>query len=200
MSGELKIRTAGIADAAELLKIYAPYVENTAISFEYEVPSVEEFRDRIRKTLERYPYIVAEKNGEILGYAYVSTFHARRAYDWSVETSIYIRQDQKGRGLGKKMYLALEDILKKQHVSNLYACIAYTEQEDAHLTNDSMRFHAHLGYRLAGTFRKCGYKFGKWYDMIWMEKMIGEHPDEPEEFIRFPELSDKSCFRGKAML
>lgn len=190
MSGELKIRTAGIEDAAELLKIYAPYVENTAISFEYEVPSVDEFRDRIRKTLERYPYIVAEKNGEILGYAYVSAFHARRAYDWSVETSIYIRRDQKGHGFGKKLYLALEDILEKQHVSNLYACIACTEEEDIHLTNDSMHFHEHLGYRLAGTFRKCGYKFGKWYDMIWMEKMIGEHPDEPEEFICFPELSD----------
>lgn len=188
MSDEVKIRTADMGDAEELLKIYAPYVENTAISFEYEVPSVDEFRDRIRKTLERYPYIVAENNGEILGYAYVSVFHARKAYDWSVETSIYIRQDQKGRGLGKKLYLAIEDILKKQHVSNLYACIAYTEQEDEHLTNDSMRFHEHLGYRLAGTFRKCGYKFEKWYDMIWMEKMIGEHPDEPEEFICFPEL------------
>lgn len=188
MSDEVKIRTADIGDAEELLKIYAPYVENTAISFEYEVPSVDEFRDRIRKTLERYPYIVAEKNGEILGYAYVSVFHARKAYDWSVETSIYIRLDQKGRGLGKKLYLAIEDILKKQHVSNLYACIAYTEQEDEHLTNDSMRFHEHLGYRLAGTFRKCGYKFGKWYDMIWMEKMIGKHPNEPEEFIAFSEF------------
>lgn len=185
MNSELNIRTARPEDAEELLKIYAPYVEDTAISFEYEVPSTEEFRGRIMRTLERYPYIVVEKEGKILGYAYASVFHARKAYDWAVETSIYVQKDCRGYGCGRELYLHLEELLRKQHVSNLYACIAYIETEDEHLTNDSMHFHEHLGYKLAGIFRKCGYKFGKWYDMIWMEKMIGEHPDAPEEFVPF---------------
>lgn len=188
MSDGLKFRTAKAEDAEALLKIYAPYVKDTAISFEYEVPSVEEFGGRIARTLERYPYIVAEKDGVIMGYAYVSTFHERKAYDWAVETSIYMRRECRGNGYGRQLYQALEDILKKQHVSNLYACIAYVEPEDEHLTNASMHFHERLGYKLTGTFKKCGYKFNKWYDMIWMEKIIGEHPENPEPFIPFCEL------------
>lgn len=171
-----------------MLKIYAHYVVNTAISFEYEVPSEEEFRERIESTLKRYPYIVAEQEGHIIGYAYVSIFHERKAYDWAVETSIYVDKDYKRSGCGKLLYQALEKVLKKQHISNLYACIAYTEQEDEHLTNDSMHFHEHLGYELVGTFKQCGYKFNKWYDMIWMEKIIGEHPEMPEAFIPFSAL------------
>ena len=189
MNNECTIRIATPEDAAEILKIYAPYVEDTAISFEYEVPSVDEFRDRIERTLERYPYIVAEQDDRIIGYAYVSTFHERKAYDWAVETSIYVDKNCKRNGCGMQLYQALEKILKKQHISNLYACIAYTKQEDEHLTNDSMHFHEHLGYELVGTFKQCGYKFNKWYDMIWMEKMIGEHPEMPEAFIPFSVLN-----------
>lgn len=188
MNNECTIRIATPEDAAEILKIYAPYVEDTAISFEYEVPSVDEFRDRIERTLERYPYIVAEQDDRIIGYAYVSIFHERKAYDWAVETSIYVDKNCKRSGCGMQLYQALEKILKKQHISNLYACIAYTEQEDEHLTNDSMHFHEHLGYELVGTFKQCGYKFNKWYDMIWMEKIIGEHPEMPEAFIPFSAL------------
>ena len=189
MNTTVMIRLATPKDAAEMLKIYAHYVVNTGISFEYEVPSEEEFRERIESTLKRYPYIVAEQEGRIIGYAYVSIFHERKAYDWTVETSIYVDKDYKRSGCGKLLYQALEKILKKQHISNLYACIAYTEQEDEHLTNDSMHFHEHLGYELVGTFKQCGYKFNKWYDMIWMEKMIGEHPEMPEAFIPFSVLN-----------
>ena len=146
------------------------------------------------KGLKRYPYIVAEQEGHIIGYAYVSIFHERKAYDWAVETSIYVDKDYKRSGCGKLLYQALEKILKKQHISNLYACIAYTEQEDEHLTNDSMHFHEHLGYELVGTFKQCGYKFNKWYDMIWMEKMIGEHPENPEAFIPFSEMDVREIF------
>lgn len=188
MNTTVMIRLATPKDAAEILKIYAPYVEDTAISFEYEVPSVDEFRDRIERTLERYPYIVAEQDDRIIGYAYVSIFHERKAYDWAVETSIYVDKNCKRNGCGMQLYQALEKILKKQHISNLYACIAYTEQEDERLTNDSMHFHEHLGYELVGTFKQCGYKFNKWYDMIWMEKIIGEHPEMPEAFIPFSAL------------
>ena len=188
--GEMKIRLriAEPEDAEEILAVYAPYVEQTAITFEYEVPTVEEFRGRIEHTLQQYPYLVAEDETGILGYAYAGRFQTRAAYDWAVETSIYIRMDQKRRGLGRILYHALEEGLKEQGILNVNACIACTEQEDEHLTNDSIYFHEHLGYRLVGTFYQCGYKFHHWYDMVWMERMIGEHKEEQAPIRLFPEI------------
>ena len=188
MNSTVTIRFAAQKDAAEILKIYAPYVENTAISFEYEVPSEEEFRGRIESTLKRYPYIVAEQEGRIIGYAYVSIFHERKAYDWAVETSIYVDQDCKRSGCGKLLYQALEKILKRQHISNLYACIAYNDIDDEYLTKNSVQFHKHLGYHLIGTFKKCGYKFNRYYDMVWMEKEIAPHKVDATPFIPFSKL------------
>ena len=117
MKEELTIRVAKPEDAKGLLEIYAPYVEKTAITFEYGVPSEKEFAGRIRHILTKYPYLVLEENGELLGYVYAGTFNERSAYDWAVETTIYIREDQKKRGLGKKMYTALEQVLKKQNIT-----------------------------------------------------------------------------------
>ena len=174
-SSDLHIRIASENNAEDILKIYAPYVEQTAITFEYEVPSLEEFTGRIRGTLKRYPYLVAEKDGTIVGYAYVGCLKDRAAYDWAVETSIYVDMTRKHKGIGKKLYDALEQILKELGILNLYACIAYPETEDEYLTKDSVQFHAHLGYRMIGEFRNCGYKFDRWYHMVWMEKIIGEH-------------------------
>lgn len=187
----ITIRTAALDDAAALLAIYAPYVEQTAITFEYEVPSLEEFRGRIAHTLRRYPYLVAEENGEILGYAYTGPFGERAAYSWAVETSIYLRQDIRGRGLGKRLYQALEDVSRAQHMQSLYACIAYPDADDAHLSGNSVAFHAHLGYTTVGRFPHCGYKFGTWYNMTWMEKTLGDHAVPPAAFVPFPELSEK---------
>lgn len=175
----MQIRKAAIADAADIQAIYAPYVENTAITFEYDVPSSDEMAKRIEKTLEKYPYLVAEENGEILGYAYAGAFKERAAYDWAVETTIYVKMGCHGKGIGKTLYLALEDALKEMNILNACACIAYTENEDDTLSNDSMRFHEKMGYSLVGRFHQCGYKFGRWYDMIWMEKMLGEHSRNP---------------------
>ena len=107
---ELKIRIASAKDAAALLEIYAPYVKNTAITFEYEVPSLQEFERRIENILKKYPYLVAETDGKIVGYAYVSAFKERAAYDWAVETSIYIDKKLKRMGIGKKLYSVLEEI------------------------------------------------------------------------------------------
>jgi len=177
-------------DTEEILKIYAPYVKNTAISFEYDVPSVEEFAERIDKISKKYPYIVAINNIEIIGYAYASTFNERAAYDRCVETTIYMRQDCKGKGVGRKLYLALEEILKRQNVLNLYARIAYTATEDETLTNASTYFHERLGYKKVAHFTKCGYKFGKWYDVVCMEKIIGEHSANPKPFIPITELEE----------
>ncbi len=174
------IRPATTADVPALLAIYAPYVEQTAITFEYTVPSVEEFTDRMEKIQENYPYLAAEENGELLGYCYAGKFKEKDAYAWSVETTIYIKQGHKRSGIGKRLYEELEHCLKEQGILNLYACIGVPPKEDEHLTMDSVYFHERMGYRMIGTFYQCGYKFNRWYDMVWMEKMIGEHKDGEE--------------------
>ena len=148
MDLKIRIRPAKPEDAEKLLAIYAPYVEQTAITFEYEVPTVEEFRERIHNTLKKYPYLVAEQGGEPVGYAYVGPFHDRPAYDWAVETSIYVDQNKKRMGIGKKLHEALEEELRNRGFLNMNACIAYPAQEDEYLTRNSMEFHAHLGYRM----------------------------------------------------
>lgn len=186
------IRAARPTDAAELLDIYAPYVLGTAITFEYTVPTVEEFQHRIEHTLQKYPYIVLVKNEEILGYAYTGPLKSRAAYDWSVETSIYVRQDAKGFGCGKKLYHALEEISKAQHICNMYACIAYPDIEDEYLTKSSMEFHQHMGYKLIGEFHNCGFKFKRWYNMIWMEKTISKHLNQPKPVIPFPMIEEQT--------
>jgi len=173
------IRSAQVSDAPALLDIYAPYVRDTAITFEYDIPSEAEFARRIENTMQRYPYLVLENGGEVLGYAYAGTFKARAAYDWAVETTIYLRQDAHGKGYGRALYTALEEELKRRHFLNAYACITWAEQEDEYLSHASPLFHERMGYRLCGTFRQCGYKFGRWYDMIWMEKHLGTHGENP---------------------
>ena len=177
---EIRIRAAVPEDAKALLEIYRPYVEHTAITFEYEVPTEEEFERRIRAVLSRYPYLVAEWDGKAAGYAYASPFKEREAYDWAVETSIYVDQNRRRCRIGGTLHDALEAVLSKQGILNMNACIAYPREEDPYLTRNSAEFHAHLGYRLVGQFYQCGYKFGRWYDMIWMKKQIGEHlPVQP---------------------
>ena len=190
----MTIEKVTIDDAEELLAIYAPYVRDTAVSFEYVVPSVEEFTDRISQISAKYPYIKAVEDGKIIGYAYANAFKGRKAYDWSVETTVYVRMDAKRNGIGRRLYECLEQSLKKMGVLNMNACIAIAKVDDEFLTNDSMHFHEHLGYELVGTFKKCGYKFNRWYDMIWMEKMIGEHPENPEAFIPFSEMDVREIF------
>lgn len=264
--GELTFRVACPEDAEALLAIYAPYVEETAITFEYEVPSVEAFRARIAHTLATYPYIVAVEEQEgnagtgrvdgasascldraeanavtghvdgasvssapasgagevteahrtserIIGYAYVGRLYERAAYDWSVETSIYVDRCARKHGLGRQLYERLEAILRAMNIISVNACIAYPGTmnanvadrtrkdlregtadsgvdigEDPYLDTNSPDFHAHLGYQLVGHFHACAYKFDRWYDMIWMEKWIAPHPAKPEAMIPFPEL------------
>ena len=167
------IRSVSLNDAEALLNIYAYYVKNTAITFEYDVPTLEEFKQRITNTLKKYPYLVVVKEGTILGYAYAGVFKNRAAYDWSAEVTIYLKYDAVKCGLGRMLYEALETEMKKRGFLNLYACIGYPIEEDEYLTRNSAEFHAHLGYQTVGEFHKCGYKFGRWYNMIWMEKLIG---------------------------
>ena len=197
---DISIRTAAPKDAKELLDIYSYYVEKTAVTYEYDVPGIEEFKRRIEDTLEKYPYIVAVENvidedgagnvmnkdshkGRIVGYVYAGCFKSRAAYDWSVETSIYVDKDARKMGIGKMLYAELEKRLKAMNILNVNACIAYTEVEDEYLTNASVSFHEKEGYSKVGIFHKCAYKFGRWYDMIWMEKFIGEHLAEQPDVV-----------------
>ena len=141
------IRNAVTEDAESLLGIYSYYVEKTAVSFEYEAPSVQEFRNRIANTIKKYPYIVIEEDGEIKGYAYAGVFKGRAAYDHCCEVW----------STGQKEKVIADPI-----------------SEDEYLTRNSEHFHQHMGYTKVGEFHKCGYKFGRLYNMIWMEKIIGE--------------------------
>lgn len=173
---ELTIRPVSLADAERLAEIFAYYVRSTVVAFEYEPLTAEEFRARIRRTTERYPYLVAEEDGRVLGYAYAGPFVGRAAYARSCELTIYLDPDARGRGLGRALYTALEERLRDMGMLNLYACIGDpVADDDPYLTRDSERFHARMGFVKVGTFRKCGYKFGRWYNMIWMEKCIGAH-------------------------
>lgn len=193
MIDDISIRSANPEDAKELLKIYAYYVTDTAISFETEVPSEEEFKLRIDEVLKSYPFIVACKDDEILGYAYLHSFVGRKAYELSAETTIYLNPDKKKMGIGKKLYSVLEDIAKAQNITNLYSCIGYVDREDEYLNNNSVQFHEHIGFRMVGKFENCGHKFGRWYHMVWMEKIIGEHK-EIKEFIRFKDIKNSIKF------
>ncbi len=171
----VSLRYACAEDAEPLLEIYSYYVSNTAISYEYDVPSVEEFRRRIVTTLEKYPYFVLEENGVVVGYSYAGPFKVREAYRYSVETTIYLKHGFQKKGYGRILLTALETELSERGFTNANACIAFTETDDEYLNKNSMAFHSAMGYTLVGRFHKCAYKFGRWYDMIWMEKFIGEH-------------------------
>jgi len=181
----IRIRPAEERDIPAMLAVYAPYVEETAVSFECAVPSLEEFRVRLARVQGFYPWLVAEQEGRVLGYAYASRFHPRAAYDWSVEVSIYLGRQERGRGLGPRLYEALETMLRAQNVLSAYACIALAETPDEYLDHASIRFHERMGYRLTGTFPKCGYKFGRWYGMVWMEKRLVP-ADAPESLHPAP--------------
>lgn len=164
------LRNASPSDAPILRAIYAPYVENTAISFELVPPSAEEFTARITRTLERYPYLIAEEDGKVLGYLYAGAFRVRPAYAVSAETSIYLLPEARRRGIGRALYEAVFPKLRALGITRVYACIACPpEEEDEHLTFDSIRFHTAIGFREVGHFHGCARKFGKEYDMVYME-------------------------------
>lgn len=173
---DMKIRSAIPDDIPALLAIYAPYVEQTAVTFEYDVPTPEEFLRRMKTFTPKYPYIVAEdeKSGRILGYAYAHAFHEREAYRYTVETTVYVDMQCRRSGAGRMLYEALEKELLARGFKNMTANISYIEKEDEYLTHDSVHFHRRMGFTPAAHFHKCGYKFDRWYGIVWMEKFIGK--------------------------
>jgi len=188
MKDKIIINAATPADAGALLEIYSHYVLNTAISFEYEVPDVAEFTRRIEHVLESFPYLAARRGDELLGYAYAKAFHERKAYSWVVEVSIYVSKDARGLGLGRRLYEELEAQLKKQGVIHLVACVADPETEDEYLSHNSRNFHRHMGFELFGEFRRCGRKFGRWYNMLWLSKQINGFTEPQPDIIPLGEI------------
>ena len=168
------IRIAEERDVPEILSIYAPYVQNTTYSFEYDVPTEEAFLERFRTITAQFPWIVWEEDGKILGYAYGSAPFARAAYRWASESSVYLRPEAKGRGIGRALYTALEQILAYQGYVINYAIV--TSENSA-----SLAFHEKLGYRSAGVFTGCAFKFGKRLGITWMEKEI-KNTEIPSKF------------------
>lgn len=176
------LRTATSEDCEALLGIYAPYVTGTTVSFETVPPAKAAFRERMQGILGRYPYLVWEEDGRPLGYAYASRYRTREAYRWDAELSIYIDASQTRRGGARQLYTAMLRLLAEQGVYNAYACIA--------LPNDpSIGFHRVMGFSDVGTFRKAGYKFGRWVDVAWMEKRLIDEPPYPAPLTAFRELS-----------
>jgi L-amino acid N-acyltransferase YncA len=175
------LRLVTPTDAKAILDIYAPYIENTSFTFETEVPSVEEFSKRIETYLLNWPWLVCEIDGVIAGYAYATRHRERTAYQWCIESSVYIHDNFQRAGIARVLYTALFEILKKQGFRNVYAVI--------NLPNDkSVAFHESCGFQYFATYEKVGYKLGKWKNVGWWRLILNEFGDEPAAPIKFSEL------------
>ncbi|HMK26117.1 MAG TPA: arsinothricin resistance N-acetyltransferase ArsN1 family B [Chitinophagaceae bacterium] len=182
------IRLATPADAKAILDIYAPYIENTSFTFETEVPSIEEFANRIQTYLLNWPWLLCEVDGKIAGYAYATRHRERTAYQWCTESSVYIHDDFQRAGIARVLYTALFEILKKQGFRNVYAVI--------NLPNDkSVALHESCGFEYFATYEQVGYKLGKWKNVGWWRLILNEFGDEPAAPIKFSEL-DKDFLAG----
>ena len=181
------IRIATEADVPQMLSIYAPYILNTTYTFEYDVPSEEDFLARFRAITEKFPWLVWEEEGRILGYAYGSLPFERAAYSWCAEDSVYLHPDAKGRGIGAKLLLTLEKILQLQGYQKIYAIITSENRV-------SLDFHRKNGYLFTASMDHCGYKFGRWLGVTWMEKKFSFVPfsgDFPTSFSRIMQTDEK---------
>lgn len=177
MSNRFIIRSATTADAAALLAIYRPFVESTTVSFEATPPTVEEFAGRIAKSIAGWAWLVAEADGECLGYAYATSLRERAAYRWAAETAAYVRADQYRRGIGRALYHELFAVLKARGFCNAFAGVA--------LPNDaSLGLHTSLGFEPIGVFRRVGFKFDRWCDVAWFQRVLTDQPDPDSEVSR----------------
>lgn len=191
MESDVVIHPAGAGDIEPMRMIYEYYVLNSAATFNGldEVPTPEAFAAKVARILNRYPWLAAVRDGEVLGFAYAAPYREREAYDWDVETTIYLHPDIRGRGIGRALYTHLEELLRRQHVRTMYACVTHTDRtDDPNLTDASPRFHEAMGYSVCGTMRTCGWKFGRWYDILWFEKKLTSDESSPEPFVPFPDL------------
>ena len=178
------IRVATTDDSESILRIYAPYIENTSYTFETEVPTVDSFKERISSYLQTWPWLVCEVDGVIAGYAYAGKHRERVAYQWSTESSVYIHDGYQRLGVGRALYTALINILKLQGFRNLYAVI--------NLPNDkSVSFHENLAFEYFATYENVGYKLGRWKNVGWWQLQLNDYSTDPVPPMKFSDLSRK---------
>ena len=172
-SETLHVRTIRPEDIEAVLKLYNYYVDNSAITFATVKPSLAEFTSLVEHTLEHYPFLVAEHHEHIVGYCYAHRLGERGAFEFSVELSIYVDHTCHHSGVGKALYTVMERELMDQGLLNLYVSIATPmASADPYLSFNSLKFHEHMGYQLVGTMERCGYKFGRFYSLTWMQKLL----------------------------
>jgi L-amino acid N-acyltransferase YncA len=175
------IRSAEPGDAHAVQAIYAPFVSDSATSFETVVPDVAEIRRRIEAQRDRYPWLVFEMDGTIVGYAYASAHRARQAYQWSVDVSVYVDPRFHRRGIGRALYLALFDLLRRQRFVNAYAGITLPNPS-------SVGLHQAVGFEPIGVYRQVGYKFDRWHDVMWLHLRLCRDADVPADPVPIAEL------------
>ncbi len=175
------IRVATANDSESILKIYAPYIENTSYTFETEVPTIDSFKERISSYMQNWPWLVCEIDGVVAGYAYGAKHRERVAYQWGVESSVYIHDDYQRAGVGRALYTALIDILRLQGFRNLYAVINLPNEK-------SVSFHENLGFEYFATYKNVGYKLGRWKNVGWWQLQLNEYSTDPEPPIKFPDI------------
>lgn len=180
---EITLRAATEADAPAMLALYAPYVTETTVSSEYEAPSLEEFSGRIRTFGKTLPWLICLIEGEVAGYGYAAPHRTRAAYQWSVETSIYVAQDWHRHGVASALYAALFEVLAMQGYYNIFVGITAPNER-------SMKFHGAMGFCISGSYQDSMYKFGQWRDVLWMAKSLRAHDGEPQPTVPFPEIKD----------
>lgn len=178
----IEVRLATQGDANQIIEIYAPYVMDTATSFETNVPSEEEMKIRIRNYLQNYPWIVCLINGKIAGYVYASKHREREAYQWSCESSVYVHDAFKGRGIGENLYRLLFEILKLQGFRNVYAGITLPNAS-------SVKLHEKCGFEPFATYENIGYKLGRWHTVKWWKLQINNYDLNPPPPIKISELN-----------
>lgn len=182
-----RIRLATPDDFPVIRSIYAPYITDTTVTFEYDVPSEEEFTQRLAAIARTYPILVIEADGVVVGYAYAAAFKSRTAYQWAAETVIYLRRDCNGLGLGQPLYQSLIEVLKLQGICQGIGVITAENI-------NSIKFHRRLGFKLVAQLERVGYKFGKWLDVYWMQKQLASLPDQPEAIRIIAEISETDGF------
>ncbi len=184
---DYKIRLITTDDAEAALNVYAPYVLHTGISFEYEVPTVDEFKKKIEKITAQYPWLVCECDGDIAGYAYGSTHRDRKGYQWSPEATVYLSEKYHRKGIARILYSALFEMLKMQGYYNLFAGVLVTNEK-------SVAFHRAMGFEDIGLFKNIGYKLGEWHTNLWLQYELQKPITNPHEPIAIGEIINTEAF------
>lgn len=189
MDNAFEIRLIEPNDVPLALEIYRPYVLHTAITFEYEVPTIVEFTEKMETITAEYPWLVCFHHGKMVGYAYAAKFRTRAAYQWSPESTIYMATDFQGRGVGRVLYETLFEVLRLQGYYNVYAGLLIPNEK-------SERLHKSTGFKEVGVYEKVGYKLGKWHDTKWFQLALRTHSDHPELPIKIAEIVESDALKA----